>query len=133
MTDHPDLVRIVRFVCVGVGVAVLFMVLTYLLVSAGVAPFLASIVAYGLCFVVAYLLQRFWTFEAKHPHAEALPRYFVLQVACAILSGLVAQVAVDRFGATHLVASGLAASTAGALSYVGSIRFVFPDARRQSA
>jgi putative flippase GtrA len=133
MTDYSDLTRIVRFVCVGVGVAVFFMVLTYLLVSGGVAPFLASIVAYALCFVVAYLLQRFWTFEAKHPHREALPRYLALQVGCAVFSGLVPQVAIDRFGATRLVAVGLATIAASVLSYVGSTLFVFPAARRPSA
>lgn len=133
MTDYFDLARIVRFVCVGVGVAAFFMVLTYLLVSSGVAPFLASILAYGVCFVAAYFLQRYWTFEAKHPHREALARYLVLQLACALFSGLVPQVAIDRFGATPLVASGLAAFTAGVLSYIGSACFVFPDARRQSA
>jgi putative flippase GtrA len=122
-----------RFVCVGVGVAVFFGFLTYALLSGGAPPFWASVFAYVICFVVAYLLQRFWTFEAKHPHREALPKYFALQVACAVLSGLVPQVAIDHFGATHLVAAGLAASAAGVLSYVGSTLFVFPNARRPSA
>jgi putative flippase GtrA len=125
---NSDLTRMVRFICVGAGVALFFMLLAYLLISGGVAPFLASVLAYGLCFVVAYLLQRFWTFEAKHPHREALPRYLVLQVGCALFSGLVPQVAIDRFGATRLVASGLAAFSAGLLSYIGSAYFVFPDA-----
>jgi len=133
MADRSSLTEMWRFVCVGLGVAVLFMVLTYALVSHGVAPFWASVSAYVICFVVAYLLQRFWTFEAKHTHREALPRYLTLQVACAVLSGLVPQVAIDHFGATHLVPAGLAAFTAGVLSYVGSTLFVFPNRRRSSA
>jgi putative flippase GtrA len=126
MADRSDLSQMLRFVCVGVGVAALFMLLTYALVSGGAPPFWASVLAYVICFVLAYLLQRFWTFEAKHPHREALPRYLALQGVCAVFSGLVPQAAVDHFGATHLVAAGLAAFTAGVLSYVGSTLFVFP-------
>jgi putative flippase GtrA len=122
-----------RFIFVGVGVAVFFMFLTYALVSRGASPFWASVLAYVICFVVAYLLQRFWTFEAKHLHREAFPKYLALQVACAVFSGVVPQVAIDHFGATHLVAAGLAALTAGVLSFVGSTLFVFPNARRRSA
>jgi putative flippase GtrA len=133
MPDRSNLTQMLRFLCVGVGVAVFFMFLTYALVSRGARPFWASVSAYVVCFVIAYLLQRFWTFEAKHPHREALPKYFALQAACAVLSGLVPQVAIDRFGATRLVAAGLAALTAGVLSYVGSTLFVFPNARRPSA
>ena len=133
MPDRSNLTQMLRFVCVGVSVAVFFMFLTYALVSGGAPPFWASVLAYVICFVVAYLLQRFWTFEAKHPHREALPKYFALQVACAVLSGLVPQVAIDHFGATHLMAAGLAALTACVLSYLGSTLFVFPNAHRPSA
>jgi putative flippase GtrA len=122
-----------RFVCIGVGVALFFMFLTYALVSGGAPPFWASVSAYVICFVVAYLLQRFWTFEARHPHREALPKYFALQVVCAVLSGLVAQLTIDHFGATHLAPAGLAALTAGVLSYIGATLFVFPNARWPSA
>jgi putative flippase GtrA len=133
MRDRSNLTQMLRFLCVGVGVAVFFMFLTYALVSGGAPPFWASVSAYVICFVIAYLLQRFWTFEAKHPHREALPKYFALQAGCAVLSGFVPQVAIDRFGATRLVAAGLAALTASVLSYVGSTLFVFPNARRPSA
>jgi putative flippase GtrA len=126
MVGRSNLAQLLRFVSVGVGVAVFYMFLTFALVSEGAPPFWASVLAYAICFAVAYLLQRFWTFEAKHPHREALPKYFALQVACAVLSGLVPQVAIDYFGATHLAAAGLAALTAGVLSCVGSILFVFP-------
>jgi putative flippase GtrA len=133
MADRSNLTQMLRFVCVGLGVAVFFTILTYALLSGGVPPFWASILAYVICFVVAYLLQRFWTFEAKHSHREALPRYLALQVVCAVFSGLVPQVAIDHFGTTHLVAAGLAALTASVLSYIGSTLFVFPDARQRSA
>jgi putative flippase GtrA len=104
MADRSNLTQMLRFVCVGVGVAVFFMFLTYALVSGGAPPFWASVLAYVICFVIAYLLHTFWTFEAKHPPREALPKYLALQVSCAVFSGLVPQVAVDHFGATHLVA-----------------------------
>jgi putative flippase GtrA len=130
MADRSNLTQMLRFVCVGVGVAVFFMFLTYTLVSGGAPPFWASVLAYVICFVMAYLLHTFWTFEAKHPHREALPKYLALQVSCAVFSGLVPQVAIDHFGATHLVAAGLAALTASGLSFFGSTLFVFRNARR---
>jgi putative flippase GtrA len=133
MPDRSNFTQMLRFACVGLGVAVFFMLLTYALVSGGALPFWASVLAYAICFVVADLLQRFWTFEAKRRHREALPKYFALQAACAVLSGLVPRVAIHRFGAAHLVAAGLAALTAGILSYIGSTLFVFSNARRPSA
>jgi putative flippase GtrA len=132
MPDRSNFTQMLRFARVGLGVAVFFMLLAYALVS-GAPPFWASVLAYAICVVVAYLLQRFWTFEAKHRHREALPKYFALQAACAVLSGLVPRAAIHRFGAAHLVAAGLAALTAGVLSYMGSTLFVFPNARRPSA
>lgn len=65
MADRSNLTQMLRFVCVGV--AVFFMCLTCALVSGGAPPFWASVLACAICFVVAYLLHRFWTFEAKLP------------------------------------------------------------------
>ena len=59
MPDRSNLTQMLRFLCVGVGVAVFFMFLTYALVSGGAPPFWASVSAYVICFVVAYIIQRF--------------------------------------------------------------------------
>lgn len=122
--------RLFRFVTVGVGAALLFFVLTWLLVSLGVAPFIGSIVAYATAFVVAYSAQHGWTFGGRHDHGHALPRYLALQAGCAAFSGLVAHFSATRFGLSPLPMSALTALAASAASYVLSSLWVFP-VRRQ--
>lgn len=89
--------RLFRFLTVGVGAALLLFVLSWLLVSLGLSPFVGSVTAYAISFVVAYSAQRSWTFGGKHDHATAMPRYLALQVGCAVFSGLVSHVAATRF------------------------------------
>ncbi len=117
--------RLFRFVTVGVGAAALFFGLSWLLVSRGVPPFTGSVIAYATAFVVAYSAQRAWTFEGRHDHAQALPRYFVLQVGCALFSGVVAHFATSRLGMSPFAMSALTTVVASAASYVISSLWVF--------
>jgi len=125
---RPDAgTRVLRFFVVGVGAVLLMFALSYLLVSAGLAPFSGSVIAYALVFLVAYSAQRSWTFGGEHAHSSALPRYFVLQAGCAAVSGTVAHVAVTGFGLSPAAMSMLTAFAAGAASYVVSSVWVFPQ------
>jgi putative flippase GtrA len=119
--------RLFRFFLVGGGVAALFFVLAFLLVSAGLPPFAGSAIAYAISFVIAYAAQRGWTFGGRHDHAEAFPRYVVLQLGCAALSGLIAHVAVHVFGLSPLAMSAAATVLTSAVSYLLSSLWVFPD------
>jgi putative flippase GtrA len=119
-----------RFVIVGVGAAALLFCLSWLFVAAGMPAFAGSMLAYAIAFVAAYSAQRNWTFGGGHGHGHALPRYFVLQAGCAILSGAVAHLAVTGLHASPLIMSALTVAGASAASYVGSILWVFPEARR---
>jgi len=121
--------RFVRFVTVGVGAAALLLVVSYLLASAGLPPFAAGLIAYAIAFVVAYSAQRGWTFGAAHGHGYALPRYFALQAGCALMSGVIAHVSVDRLHMSPLAMSVLVTVAASAVSYVVSSLWVFPDKR----
>lgn len=123
-------VRLIRFAVVGIGAALLFFALSWALVSAGLPPFVGSVIAYVLAFVVAYSAQRGWTFEGRHDHAHALPRYLATQLACATLAGLSAHVAVSIFSASPLVMSAITTAAASAASYVLSLVWVFRDDRR---
>jgi len=124
----PALVRmrLFRFLTVGVGATLLFFVLSWLLVSFGVSPFIGSAVAYAIAFVVAYSAQHGWTFGGQHDHASVMPRYLSLQLGCALFSGLVSHVAVTRFGMSALAMSALTAVAASVVSYVLSSLWVFP-------
>jgi putative flippase GtrA len=125
-----DRATALRFVIVGVGAAVLLFCLSWLFVSSGMPPFAGSVLAYAIAFVAAYSAQRNWTFGGDHGHGHALPRYFVLQAGCALASGLVAHVAVASFGASPFVMSALTVIGASAVSYVGSMLWVFPETCR---
>jgi putative flippase GtrA len=118
--------RMFRFLTVGVGAALLLFVLSWLLVSLGLSPFIGSVIAYAITVLVAYSAQRGWTFGGKHDHARAMPRYFALQVGCAGFSGLVSHVAVTRFGMSPLSMSALMTIAASAVSFVLSSLWVFP-------
>jgi putative flippase GtrA len=119
--------RLVRFLTVGVGAAVLLFVLSYLFVRWGLSPFVGSTAAYVIAFIVAYTAQRGWTFGGEHSHTHALPRYLTVQIGCALLSGIVAQVAVEMLGASPFVMSIAVTVAASAASYVLSSLWVFPN------
>ncbi|MEQ1939770.1 GtrA family protein [Mesorhizobium sp. CN5-321] len=118
--------RLVRFVVVGVAAAGMLFMLGWLLISAGLSPFAGSVIAYVATFLCAYAAQRGWTFGGLHSHAHALPRYFILQVGCAVFSGLVAHVAAAGFGLPPLAISAVMTVAVSAVSYIGSLCWVFP-------
>lgn len=120
-------IRLVRFAVVGVGAALLFFLLSWTLVAAGSPPFVGSVIAYTLAFVVAYSAQRGWTFGGRHDHGRALPRYLVTQLACAMFAGLSAHVAVSMFSASPLVMSAVITVATSVVSYVLSSVWVFRD------
>lgn len=119
--------RLARFLIVGAGAAGLLFALSLAFVTAGMAPFWGGALAYAIAFVVAYSLQRAWTFGGRHRHGQALPRYLTLQICCATLSGVIAHVAVDRFGLPPLAMAALATVIVSAISYVASSLWVFPE------
>jgi len=119
--------RLLRFVVVGLGAALLLFALTYAFLSLGIAPAAASLAAYAIAFVAAYSAQRRWTFGGRHPHGHALPRYFAVQLGCALLSSLSAHVAALGFGLPPLVVSAIATLVASAASYLLALLWVFPD------
>lgn len=122
--------RLLRFLTVGIGAMLLMLVLSYSFAQAGLPPFQGSLLAYALVFAFAYMAQRGWTFGGEHRHRSALPRYLVLQAACAVASAAVAHLAAEGFGLAPLPTSVLTALTAGAASYVVSSAWVFPRRAR---
>lgn len=117
--------RLLRFVIVGVGAAVLFFALAFCFARLGMQPFLSSAIAYLIAFVMAYTAQRGWTFHGEQDHRTAFPRYLTLQLGCSAFSGLVSQIAVSGFGATPFAMSLVATLLTSAVSYMLSSRWVF--------
>jgi putative flippase GtrA len=119
----------VRFAVVGVAAAALFFVLAYLFVSVGMTPFAGTVVAYGIAFAAAYAAQRAWTFGARHGHGHALPRYFIIQLGCALMSGILAQLLVTYLQMPPLFMSAVTAAAASVASYFLSSRWAFAEAQ----
>jgi putative flippase GtrA len=117
--------RLLRFIIVGAGANFLLLLLTYALLRLGLPTFLAGSLGYAVAFCAAYLAQRAWTFEGRHRHGSALPRYVVAQLACAVVASLVGQVCADIFAMAPLATSVAVAGTAGVTSYFMSSRWVF--------
>ncbi|MGE0503703.1 MAG: GtrA family protein [Rhizobiaceae bacterium] len=121
--------RLIRFVIVGCAAALLLFALTWLFRAAGAPPFAGSAVAYGIAIVFAYSAQRGWTFGGSHSHSAALPRYLVVQVACALLAGATAHLAVALLDLSAPAMSAVTTMLASAASYLLSSRWVFSDRR----
>ncbi|MBX3577755.1 MAG: GtrA family protein [Rhizobiaceae bacterium] len=117
--------RLARFVAVGLGANLLLLVLSYLFRQAGLPAFVAGAGGYAIAFVVAYAMQRGWTFASDRSHGELLPRYLGAQLVCAVLSGAVGHVVGDMMGLPALWMSVAVTLTAGVSSYVLSSRWVF--------
>lgn len=124
--------RLVRFVLVGGGAAALLMALTFALIRAGVPPFAGGLCAYALTFVVAYALQRNWTFEGAGRHGRTLPRYFLLQAGCALASASLSHLLVAVLRWPPAQASAAMTVCVSAVSYVVSTVWVFADDKRPS-
>jgi putative flippase GtrA len=121
--------RLLRFVLSGGLASLTFFALSWLLLEIGWRPFLANLTAYAIAFALGYGMQRTWTFEARHAHGHALPRYFILQLACAGMSAVLGEVGVTLLGLAPLVVSLATTLIAGAISYLASSLWVFPTPR----
>ena len=116
-----------KFIVSGGSAATVFLVLSYTFARLGAPPFLASVAAYALAFGIGYGLQRGWTFGARHSHGHAFPRYLAAQVGFGLFSGLVSHVAVSEFGVSALQMAVATTLIVGALSFVVSRWWVFPE------
>lgn len=121
--------QLVRFIIVGGGTAAQLMVLTFAFLKAGAPPFLGGAGAYAITFVVAYLLQRNWTFRSAERHARTLPRYFLVQFACGLASGGLAHLLAQVLGWPAAVASAVMTVCVSAISYFATSLWVFSDER----
>ncbi|HEY9218256.1 MAG TPA: GtrA family protein [Phenylobacterium sp.] len=121
--------RLLRFVLSGGLASLTFFALSWLFLELDWRPFVANLTAYALAFALGYAMQRTWTFEARHAHGHALPRYFIVQLSCAGMSAVLGEVGVTLLGLEPLVVSLATTVIAGAISYLASSLWVFPTPR----
>jgi putative flippase GtrA len=117
-----------RFVLVGSLSAAGYFALCFVAQSAfGWPPFWASLVAYGLAFILTYLAHKYWAFRSRTAHGVTLLRYGALQAALALGIAGVTQFLATNFGFPALVNSAASALLAAGISYFVSGNWVFRD------
>lgn len=115
-----------RFALVGIATAALF----YALVAAGVelaglAPPVASAIAYPLVLGFNYLLHFNWTFGVAAPQTVAIGRYLVMVALGFVLNGLIMHVGVTVLGVNYLLVQTLAMVVVISVNFVLSSLWVF--------
>lgn len=124
--------RLVRFVIVGGGCALLYFALMWFFrASLSFAPFVATILAYAISFCVAYTLQHRWTFRSDASHKVTLPRYALVQVTCALLTAVITQAVSHLYPQSpNWLLAGISTVLASGLSFVLSSLWVFSTPSR---
>ncbi len=117
----------VRFIIAGGSGAVLFFLLSFLIVSAGMPPFAGTSLAYLVCFLTVYTVHRYWTFSTDVPHGRAFPRYLLLQLFCASAAGWFAHFLVHTYGFQPLAMSALTTVASSVFSYFVTSLWVFAE------
>ena len=103
----------------------------WLLMGAGVGPYIGKVLSFVPAFVANFLLNRIWTFgqtsRAARP-SDQMPRYLAVQLTGMAINYAVFAAIVAIFGETRPIA--MAAVAAGAIvamgfNFVGARRLVF--------
>jgi putative flippase GtrA len=95
---HPELLRLARFVLVGLTNTIVALVVYALLIGTGMAPVLASAVAFCAGAVNGYILNRSWTFDGAPGGAGVGARYVTVQLGGLALNAAGVSIAVSHLG-----------------------------------
>ena len=119
--SHPG----VRFLAVGGSCAALYFLIWLALAGLGASPFVATVVAYFICFWIGYAAQRQIAFRSKRRHSIAMVRYWIGHLCGAIAVSVVTAVASTTLDLPAPVAAAIATVFGGIASYFISSRWVF--------
>jgi putative flippase GtrA len=116
-----------RFLVVGVGCALLYFALAWVLQArGGFPPFLATATAYLISFCVAYVLQRTWTFQSNASHAVTLPRYAAAQASAGLITASATQIMAHFHpGSSSMMLAAESTVLGSSLGFVLSSTWVF--------
>ena len=122
----PLLTQATRFAMVyGLATLAHFAVMGALISTALATPLAATFTGSLVGSVVAYLANRRHTFESDVPHAQALPRHYVVVAGSIVLNAALFRVAHDGLGAPIWLAQGLATGLCMVFNFVASRLWVF--------
>jgi putative flippase GtrA len=120
--------KTLRFVAVGSVCAALYFVLCLFLTAVlDWSAFSAAVLAYAICFGLAYLGQKKFAFNSNSRHARSLPRYATLQMVVASLTAISVEWLTRLMDLTPLYMSVFATGVAGVFSFFVSYYWVFRE------
>lgn len=120
--------RLIRFGTTGFAVAVVYVGGYTMLFHAGLAPFIANLVAFGASVAVQYVLQTVWTFRRRLMDGAQSVRFLALIGFGLVYSSVIASIVGPALDWRPWVAAGLVAVTMPALNYVAYRLWVYgPD------
>jgi putative flippase GtrA len=123
--SHKLGAQIYRYVLVGVantalGMAIIIALHAFL----GLGIIAANVMGYGLCWTLAFALNRAWTFQHKGAASRAAILWFIVTLA-AFCVNLVIVTSLDAFGTPYLVAQAIACAAYSILTFLGARHVVF--------
>lgn len=122
--------RVLKYLASGcIGIVVNLGSLHILADIVGIHYLVSSVIAVSISTIVGFLLQKYWTFDARETQGTA--GQFGLYVAVAVLNialnTLIVFVLVDFFGFHHLPAQFVGAAIVAVSSYVIYKKIIFKD------
>ncbi len=118
--------QIGRFFSVGALATLLHSVLFVALIEwLGMTALSASVVAFSGAFMVSYLLNHRWTFEASGRHHFHLPRFALVGIGGLLLNMGIVYLVVDVGHYSYLLALLLVVTVVPLLSYLMNRHWVF--------
>ena len=128
--------ELARFGLIGVGATVFYALASLTLIAAGLAPTLASALAYGLAALVSYAGHKLFTFASDGAHRVEGPRYAVVN-GFSFLLAVGAPSLAERLGGDARLGVLAACIAVPAFNYVAMKLYVFPrgsgEARKRAA
>ena len=109
---------LVTFTGVGVAGAAAYVALSTLLVTLGIAAWVASLVSYAVLIPVIYLAQRNFTFRSRVQHRSSFPKYFATQLLGLALAGVVPFFVVEDGRSSAILAFVLVVFLVPALTFI---------------
>lgn len=132
MTDRrSDFARISsRFATVGIATSLLYVLSGYALVAfAGLAPLLATSLAFLMVIIVNYVSHYHWTFESTIGHRIAITRFVVASAGGFILNLLFVDILTGRLRLPSLAAQVVVIVVVTAWNFCLNFLWVFASRR----
>lgn len=121
--------QIYRYALVGVANTTLGMaIIMGLHAFLGLGIVAANVVGYGLCWTLAFALNRAWTFQHEGAASRAAILWIIVTVA-AFCVNLVIVTSLDAFETPYFVAQAIGCATYSILTFLGARHVVFTTDR----